>query len=114
MYLAIILLSVVLLSQDYMRWQPWTYMYLLIFGIVSRLKNTPQKHLILALQLLMAGIYFWAGAHKLNPYFRNGFPLEMAQYLAALFNISNTAIIYKLTYLGFLIPLIEIFMAWAC
>lgn len=107
-YMLIILLSVLLLSQDYMRWQPWIYMYLLIFWVLSRAKNRNQKQIVFALQLLMAGIYFWAGAHKLNPYFRNGFPLEMSHYFANLFNISNNAIIYKLTYLGFLIPVIEI------
>lgn len=107
-YGLVIIISVILLSQDYMRWQPWIYMYLLIFWIVSRDKKEQQQQLIWTLQLLMAGIYFWAGVHKLNPYFRNGFPLEMVHYLANLFNISNNAIIYKLTYLGFLIPIIEI------
>jgi len=107
-YSLIILLSVLLLSQDYMRWQPWVYMYGLIFWIVSLSKKNNSQQLIWALQLLMAGIYFWAGGHKLNPFFRNTFPLEMAQVLGHLFNIESLSIIYKLTYLGFLIPLIEI------
>lgn len=107
-YSLIIVLSVLLLSQDYMRWQPWIYMYLLIFWIVSRAKKINSQQLIWALQLLITGIYFWAGAHKLNPFFRNTFPLEMAQGLGHLFDIKNISIIYKLTYLGYLIPLIEI------
>ncbi len=107
-YSLVILLSVLLLSQDYMRWQPWIYMYMLIFWIVSRAKKNNSQQLIWALQLLMAGIYFWAGGHKLNPFFRNTFPLEMAQVLGHLFNIERLSIIYKLAYLGFLIPLIEI------
>jgi uncharacterized membrane protein YphA (DoxX/SURF4 family) len=91
-----------------MRWQPWVYMYGLIFWIVSLSKKYNSQQLIWALQLLMAGIYFWAGVHKLNPFFRNTFPLETAQGFSHLFSIVSTSIIYKLTYLGYLIPLIEI------
>jgi uncharacterized membrane protein YphA (DoxX/SURF4 family) len=106
-YILIILLSVVLLSQDYMRWQPWIYMYLLIFWIVSRAKKGNRQQLIWALQLLLAGIYFWAGAHKINPYFRNTLPLDMAQNLGTWFQGLSPEIIYKITYLGYLIPIIE-------
>ena len=56
-YSLIIVLSVVLLGQDYMRWQPWIYMYMLIFWIVSRTKKHNSQQLIWVLQLLMAGIY---------------------------------------------------------
>ncbi len=108
LYSLIILLSIILLSQDYMRWQPWVYMYLLIFFIVSYEKKENRQKIVWALQLLLAGIYFWAGAHKVNPYFRNTLPLDIAQTLGIWFEGLRPAIIYKITYVGYLIPIIEI------
>lgn len=107
-YLGILTLTLLLLSQDYMRWQPWVYMYGLMFvTFLYDKKVTPNKTLFL-LRIILSATYFWAGFFKLNPYFINTFPLDLANSLIQLLQIENTWFIYKLRYFGFFIPLIEI------
>ena len=108
LYLGVLLLTILLLMQDYMRWQPWEYMYgLMLIVFLFEDKNDNQKTLF-ALKLILSGAYFWAGVHKLNPYFINTFPLQLATEITEILSIESVSIIYKISYLGYLVPLIEI------
>jgi|FLOH01.1.fsa_nt_gi hypothetical protein len=107
-YLGILILTMLLLTQDYMRWQPWEYMYGLMFiaFLFDTKKNTHKTFFIL--KVVLSGAYFWAGVHKLNPYFINTFPLDLANQIIHIFSVENTGFVYKLRYLGYLVPIIEI------
>jgi len=107
-YYGILGLTFLLLIEDYMRWQPWVYMYILFFlAFLFDKKNRHNKGLLI-LQIILAGSYFWAGAHKLNPYFPNVFSYKIALKIVSLIGVENNAVVYKLSYLGYLVPLIEI------
>lgn len=73
---------------DFMRGQPWIYQYILIACLAG---GRPW-----ACRLIMAGVYFWAGVAKLNPYFFN----EVGPWLTG--NIPCLKRIY------FLLPFAEI------
>lgn len=61
-------LAVALALGDQSRWQPWFYQYFfLLLGVALASPN--------ACRLIVASIYFWSGAQKLNSGFiHNGFP----------------------------------------
>jgi hypothetical protein len=70
---------IVWVLQDSLRWQPFLYMYAFAFLSIffnTRLKeNALYQNKLLPLQLMVIGVYFWAGIGKLNPYFyENVFP----------------------------------------
>ena len=71
--LCIGVLSIILfyLLWDRMTWQPWLYMCVLMLIALSLHKNNRTDHTMLLnyFRLLIIGIYFWSGIHKLNPYF---------------------------------------------
>ncbi|MCS7036115.1 MAG: hypothetical protein RMJ33_01915 [Saprospiraceae bacterium] len=54
-----------LISIDLNRLQPWTYFYLLTWGVLFFEKENPAP----TLRLLLAGVYVWGGLNKLTPYF---------------------------------------------
>ena len=110
-YWGILALTMLLLSQDYMRWQPWIYMYGLMFvSFLFDKKSSADKTLFL-LRIILSATYFWAGFHKLNPYFINTAPLDLSNDLIRFFQIEHPWLLYKLRYFGYLIPLIEIGIA---
>lgn len=59
--------------QDSLRWQPFLYMYafVLVTFAFTRLQTTPdpRRNVLLPLQIMVAGVYFWAGIGKVNVYF---------------------------------------------
>lgn len=57
--------GVLLCLLDIHRLQPWFYMYIMIFGIYAARSKGPLRIIL----VLLAGVYFWAGLHKLNPLF---------------------------------------------
>ena len=66
----------ILLLQDQMRWQPWVYVYLLVslpfIFIPNQTKEKGEyenKWILLSIQVLLIGIYFWSGVNKFNPGF---------------------------------------------
>ena len=99
-----------LLIQDQMRWQPWVYIYLLIFFCFAFRNNNSQLALFNSLQIILVGVYLWSGLHKLNPNFVQS---TFSAILAKLFHITSHSTINSLLPLGYAIPLIEIFIGVA-
>jgi hypothetical protein len=67
----LIILLVLLVLLDQTRLQPWVYQYLLLLTVVAvhgrRGADEPSTALTLtALRLIVASLYFWSGAQKLN------------------------------------------------
>lgn len=59
---------ILILLQDQMRWQPWVYLYLLMFVpyVFQRGKYEDETATLTVLQWLVAGVYVWSGIHKFN------------------------------------------------
>ncbi|MFK7969966.1 MAG: MauE/DoxX family redox-associated membrane protein [Bacteroidia bacterium] len=101
---ALLGLLLLLLIQDYMRWQPWVYVYiLLLLPFVLKNKSGYLNYVI----ILLAGIYVWSGIHKLNP---NFVELTFSDILTTLFQIKSPETLRQLQPLGYLIPVLEIAM----
>ena len=102
---------IITLLQDQQRWQPWVYYYLLLlfpFAISPR-----ERHPIFALictQIVLIGIYLWSGIHKFNS---NFIELTFTNILTNFFQIKNEKIINVIRYSGYLVPIIEVFIAVA-
>jgi hypothetical protein len=82
---ASVLLLAALCAQDQSRLQPWCYQYalMLIGGACFSLSNADSS--LNVCRLIVAAIYFWSGAQKLNPYFAPGTFTWLAHPLAAHF-----------------------------
>ena len=85
-----LLILLLILLQDQMRWQPWIFMYVLMlipFAWVdfSKSKKGSTLHLT-TIQLVLIGMYLWGGLHKFTPSF---FELTFPAILTGLFKISN-------------------------
>ncbi len=63
--LPLVVLLLCMCALDLNRLQPWLWFYILVLGIVFFEKNTAHT----ALRRLLAAVYFWGGANKLQPYF---------------------------------------------
>ena len=90
--------------QDYSRWQPWEYEYLLIFFIFIFAKN--QKHILKLIALLLIATYVISGLHKIN----GGF-LFLVWESMILFNFLKYDLNQRslfVHYAGIIIPIIEI------
>ncbi len=102
---------IIILLQDQQRWQPWVYCYLLLllpFAISPR-ERQPISALICA-QIVLIGIYLWSGIHKFNS---NFIELTFTNILTNFFQIKNEKIINVIRYSGYLVPIIEVFIAVA-
>jgi hypothetical protein len=95
---ASVLLLAALWAQDQSRLQPWCYQY--AFMLVALAIPDPGASLNVC-RLIVAAIYFWSGAQKLNPYFASGIFTYLAHSLAARLPALVTAA-------GYTAPLIEI------
>ncbi len=103
-----IVLFLVFLLQDQMRWQPWIYTYLLViipFLWTDRNRNYSKAGLIEYLQILLSGIYVWSGFHKFNAsFFENSFiPLTRDTL-----GLPNHHFLLSNIELSYAIPIIEI------
>jgi hypothetical protein len=84
------------------------YILILIPFCLSYFVKTSERNLLLPIRIVFIAMYFWSGAQKANSNFINeGF----SHILANLFKIEDTQIIKKILPLGYIIPLIEIFIA---
>lgn len=63
--LPLVVLLLCMCALDLNRLQPWLWFYMLVLGIVFFEKNTAHT----ALRWMLAAVYFWGGANKLQPYF---------------------------------------------
>ena len=61
-------------------------------------------------QIVLIGIYLWSGIHKFNS---NFIDLTFTNILTNLFQIKNEKIINIIRYSGYLVPIIEVFIAVA-
>jgi hypothetical protein len=79
---ASLLLLAVLCAQDQSRLQPWCYQYaFMLMALALPGAGAPLN----ICRLIVASIYFWSGAEKLNPYFAGGTFTYLAQPLATHF-----------------------------
>lgn len=106
----IILLTFVcfLLLQDYMRWQPWVYIYV-AFLIPFALWKRRDEALLPYFQFLLIGIYLWSGAFKFGGSF---IELTWDKMLRTLLFIDDPATRESLHFLGYGIPITEILIAF--
>jgi hypothetical protein len=87
---AFVLLAAAFALFDVSRWQPWFYQYLfmtLAFAACARGGEDEDgaRETLRACGLVVACVYFWSGAQKLNPqFFSEVFPSLAAPYLARL------------------------------
>jgi hypothetical protein len=95
---ASVLLLAALCAQDQSRLQPWCYQY--AFMLMALAIPEPGASLNIC-RLIVAAIYFWSGAQKLNPYFASGIFTYLAHSLAARLPALVAAA-------GYTAPLIEI------
>lgn len=64
--IGLICLSLLIL-EDINRFQAWVYIYVILLGIITWSLWRKQNHqLLISLQFIMAMVYFWTGAQKLN------------------------------------------------
>ena len=89
-----LLVSLVLALQDKIRWQPWLYQYLimLVCYFFYEVKLINKKSLLDVYRIIISGIYFWSGVHKINSGFTEkilpnfiGIELYEWGYIAAIF-----------------------------
>ncbi|HWS90739.1 MAG TPA: MauE/DoxX family redox-associated membrane protein [Pyrinomonadaceae bacterium] len=88
---------------DQMRWQPWFYQYVfMIFLVAAAPANAEgEEDALRACGLVVAGLYFWAGVHKLNPRF-------FAEVVPSLLNGVPAAWARAASPLALLVPLTEV------
>src|SRR5205807_646305 len=61
---AFIAIAVAYAACDQSRWQPWFYQYLFMLAVLCR-RDSPLD----TCRFIIAAVYFWSGAHKINPEF---------------------------------------------
>jgi hypothetical protein len=99
----------IILSQDQMRWQPWVYLYfLMLLPYLSQSGQDENREPILnCLRWVIAGVYFWSGAHKFNSNFIDGTFSEVIR----LSGLGTELATWK--NFGYLIPIIEIMIGFS-
>ncbi len=96
-----------LFLQDQNRWQPWAYIYflsLILFALPGKINNN-QNNLLTCSRIIMIGIYFWSGIHKLN---LNFLDVTYENILREFFGFKDVTFINSIKPLGYVIPLTEI------
>ncbi|KQR93550.1 hypothetical protein ASG01_10300 [Chryseobacterium sp. Leaf180] len=108
--IVLFILEIVSCSLDSVRWHPWEFMYL-CFTLTVILNFSKPKTVFLLLHLFLVATFFYSGLHKLNRNFLDYFWRD--HILTAFFGLSNEVILkYKLFFVGLLIPVTEIFLAF--
>lgn len=100
--------------QDLLRFQPYIYMYAFMLCVAVYVSlNGNKENAINALRIMVVGIYFWAGAQKINysfydstlPWFMSGiFPSEL---------LENKLVTYSMYLVPFLEVAVAIFFLWS-
>jgi hypothetical protein len=81
---ASVLLLAALCAQDQSRLQPWCYQYACMLIALAQPASGSALNVC---RLIIAAIYFWSGAEKLNPYFASGTFTYLAQPIAMHFPV---------------------------
>ncbi|MEZ4888153.1 MAG: hypothetical protein R3E32_25720 [Chitinophagales bacterium] len=68
--------AIILCIFDQMRWQPWFYLYLLLFALLLIVhipfSNRKRERIVFTVAaLILSSMYFWSGVHKLHSGFAN-------------------------------------------
>jgi hypothetical protein len=108
----VMLSAAALMIYDQMRWQPWVYLYFLMiiaFFITPPRAGEKPIHLNY-LRIIITGVYFWSGIHKINPGFLDHTYREI---LTRLLHIPDRNISDLFLHTGYVIPIIEIAIAIA-
>lgn len=100
-------LIVGMVAVDQIRLQPWVYIYCWSF-VCLYVTYRDSKSLIHCLQIILIGVYFWSGTHKINSNFLDVTFNSIAQNI---FSITDDATFRSIRFLGYIIPLIEILCA---
>ena len=106
-FIALLVFTLLFLLQDQVRWQPWVYIYcatLLPFALWKR----PDEHLLPYFQILIIGVYLWSGIYKFSGAFID---LTFDKMLRTLLFIENEETRQSLRFLGYGIPIMEVFIA---
>lgn len=94
---------------DAARWQPWEYMYICILLVIILNFKKP-KNILFLIHIFFVSIYLFSGLHKVNRNFLSQVWLNM--FLIDYLQLKIEIIIkYKLFFLGFIIPIIEVSLA---
>ncbi|MFY8090579.1 MAG: hypothetical protein ACOVMI_04945 [Chitinophagaceae bacterium] len=90
---------------DYTRWQPWQFQYLSMLFVCIICFNDFKKA-TQWIALIMASIYIFSGLHKLNYHFlQNMWSQTILKDFLGL--NQNTIIQFKLTKIGYVLPIVE-------
>ncbi len=66
-FLPITLIPALILGlEDQNRWQPWFFQYLVMWPLFLTDEKVNKESILWSLRLLLIGIYFWSGLHKVN------------------------------------------------
>jgi hypothetical protein len=109
--IATLVILLLLLLQDQMRWQPWVYTYLLVSIVFIFIPHKNDKDfannhiwIIRSVQILLIGIYLWSGLNKLNPGFTE---VTYRLMLQKLFGLPEGSQLHEATWVGYFIPIME-------
>ncbi len=79
-YVWTIIIGLTLVMFDQVRLQPWIYIYLIML-VPFAFNATGEALLNKYCKIIMTGIYFWSGVHKLNPDFITGYYAEWLSFI---------------------------------
>ncbi len=104
--LSLFVISSLLIAQDQLRLQPWFYMYLLLLiPVLYYWQQEQHAYLKRYCQLVIAGVYFWSGIHKIHP---NFFELVLKPILQFYSGLGNSFWINKFSTVSYLVPVLEL------
>jgi hypothetical protein len=106
-FIIVLLVMLLLFAQDQMRLQPWAYLYFLL--LVPFAFKVNKTGIITYFQILIIGIYLWGGLHKFSPDFID---FTYKKILIEMFGIENEKTILSLGWLGYIVPTIELSVAF--
>ena len=109
--------SLIFVLEDAMRLQPWFYLHILMLSVIALESRITQEKVLLYLQFILIGIYFWGGFNKLNL----AFAWEVFPWLVSPFDHDqifyprpdnfNSIPLPAINYIAYVIPFIEILLA---
>ncbi len=107
--IGILVFLLILIFLDINRLQPWTYLYLIIYGFVAvRDQIKSNLSLKVVFQIIVIGAFFWSGISKLNYYFLE---VTYISILEKVFEIKDFSFFIEYLELGFIIGGLEIFVS---
>ncbi|MCI5060525.1 MAG: hypothetical protein MRY79_05575 [Alphaproteobacteria bacterium] len=108
----VLFLLIFFVLQDILRFQPYIYMYgfmVLVAVYLGAFRSTQKEsHALLALRIMVIGIYFWAGVQKINyTFYTELFPWFIAPIIPQ--GLENSELV---SFITLLVPLLEFAIAF--